>query len=49
MRHWNRAATWDAMVKRLEELHEIPAERRTEAEERARYAIARWLEGRAER
>ena len=48
MRHWNMAATWDEMVRRLEELSEIPAEQRTEAEERARYSIARWLEGRAE-
>jgi hypothetical protein len=48
MRPWNVAATWDAMVRRLEELTEIPADERTEAEERARYAIARWLEGRAD-
>ena len=48
MRHWDRAATWDAMVQRLEELSEIPTEHRTEAEKLARDAIARWLEGRAE-
>ena len=44
MRHWDRAATWEACVRRLEELQSVPAEQRTEAEERARYALARWVE-----
>ena len=41
---WDQAATWEACVRRLEELQSVPADRRTEAEERARYALQTWVE-----